>query len=123
MVYGYRVYLVMTPQTGLVISADSESAIASRTVASEPGIEAAIRYAAAHGKNVAIAEQAFDNLKIEAADALVALHGVSANVLSQTASGYPQNQIVFVDAHNNCTTADANLRQVRDDESKIFSIL
>lgn len=73
MVLDYRVYLVMTPQTELVIVSDPESAIASAWVRWEPGIQAAITYAVNRGKDVTAAQQVFDDLKTQLNDALAAL--------------------------------------------------
>ena len=75
MVFDYRVYLVMTPQTDLVIVADTETAVASGGVRWEPGIQAAITYAGNHGKDVAQAQQALDDLKTQLTDALAQLQG------------------------------------------------
>ena len=123
MVFEYRVYYVMTPQTDLVVVADTETATASNVVKWEPGIQAAIDYEAAHGKDVEKAQQALDDLKIQLDDALAALNGVSATVLAQTPAGYPGNHAVFVSARNSCATAFGDLGHARTDLATILSVL
>jgi hypothetical protein len=123
MVYDYRVYLVMTPQADLVVVADTESAVASVGVRWEPGIQAAITYAANHGKDVAQAQQALDDLKTQLTDALAQLQGLSATVLAQTPAGSPGNHAVFVTARDKCQAAFANLQDARKDLATILSAL
>lgn len=123
MVFTYRVYYVMTPQTELVVVADSETSIASNVVKWEPGIQAAINYEAAHGKDVAKAQQALDDLKIQLTDALGTLNGVSSTVLAETPAGYPGNTAVFVGARNNCAAAFGDLAHARSDLGTILSVL
>jgi hypothetical protein len=123
MVFYYRVYYVMTPQVELVVVADSETAIASNVARWEPGIQAAIDYEAAHGKDVEKAQQALDDMKIQLNDALAALNGISATVLAQTPAGYPGNHAVFVSARNSCETAFGDLGHARADLATILSVL
>jgi len=123
MVFTYRVYYVMTPQTELVVVADTETGVASDVVRWEPGIQAAITYEAAHGKDVAKAQQALDDLKVQLTDALGTLDGVSSTVLAQTPSGYPGNHSVFVAARNSCADAFSDLAHARADLGTILSVL
>jgi hypothetical protein len=123
MVFNYRVYYVMTPQTELVVVSDTETAIASSVVRWEPGLQAAINYEAAHGKDVTEAQEALDDMKIQLTDALGTLAGVSSIVLAQTPSGYPGNHAVFVSARNSCATAFADLGHVRADLGVIVTVL
>lgn len=123
MVFTYRVYYVMSPQTELVVVADTETGIASGIVRWEPGIQAAITYEAVHGKDVAKAQQALDDLKVQLTDALGTLDGVSSTVLAQTPSGYPGNHAVFVAARNRCADAFSDLAHARADLGTILSVL
>jgi hypothetical protein len=123
MVFDYRVYLVMTPRADLVIVADTESAVASVGVRWEPGMQAAISYAANHGKDVAQAQQALDELKTQLTDALAQLQGLSATVLAQTPAGSPGNHTVFVVAKDKCQAAFGNLQDARQDLATILSVL
>ncbi len=123
MVFTYRVYYVMTPQTELVVVADTETGITSNIGRWEPGIQAAIDYEAAHGKDVALAQQALDDLKVQLTDALGTLDGVSSTVLSQTPQGYPGNHAVFVDARNSCAAAFGDLGHARTDLGTILRVL
>ncbi|MGO9342356.1 MAG: hypothetical protein ACLP6E_07530 [Acidimicrobiales bacterium] len=123
MVFNYRVYYVMTPQTELVVVADTETGVASDIVRWEPGIQAAITYEAAHGKDVAKAQKALDDMKAQLTDALGTLDGVSSTVLAQTPSGYPGNHVVFVAARNRCADAFSDLGHARADLGTILSVL
>jgi hypothetical protein len=123
MVFGYRVYLVMTPKADLVIVSDTELAIASAVGRWEPGIQAAITYAAGHGRDVASAQQAFADLKAQLSDALATLQGVSATVLAQTPAGSPGNHAVFVEARNKCETVSGELSAVRQDLATILNAI
>jgi hypothetical protein len=123
MVFTYRVYYVMTPQTELVVVADTETAVASNIVKWAPGIQAAISYEAAHGKDVAKAQLALDDLKTQLTDALASLNGVSSTVLAQTPAGYPGDHPVFVSARNSCATAFGDLGHARSDLGTILSVL
>ncbi len=123
MVFTYRVYYVMTPQTELVVVADAETGIASNIVRWEPGIQAAISYEAAHGKHVTLAQQALDDLKVQLTDALGTLDGVSSTVLSQTPQGYPGNHAVFVAGRNSCAAAFGDLGHARADLGTILRVL
>jgi hypothetical protein len=123
MVFAYRVYLVMTPKADLVIVSDTESSIASTVGRLEPGIQAAITYAADHGRDVASAQQAFADLKTQLSDALATLQGVSTTVLAQTPAGSPGNHAVFVEARNKCETVSGELRLVRQDLATILNAL
>lgn len=123
MVFGYRVYLVMTPKADLVIVSDTESAIASALERWEPGIQAAITYAADHGRDVARAQRAFAGLKTQLSDALATLQGVSATVLAQTPAGSPGNHAVFVEARNKCETVSGELSAVRQDLATILNAI
>lgn len=123
MVLTYRVYAVMTPQTELVVVSDTANVIASSVVEWEPRIQAAIDYQAAHGKDVAQAQQALDDLKTQLTDALASLNGVSSTVLAQTPAGYPGNHAVFVSARNSCATGFGDLGRARADLGTILSVL
>ena len=113
----------MTPKTELVIVADTETAVASNIVKWEPGIQAAINYQAAHGKDVAKAQQAFDDLKIQLTDALAKLNGVSATVLAQTPAGSSRKPRRVRSARNSCATAFGDLGHARLDLATILSVL
>jgi hypothetical protein len=123
MVFDYRVYLLMTPKTDLVIVSDTESAITSTVGRWEPGIQAAITYAADHGRDVAGAQQALADLKTQLSDALATLQGVSATVLAQTPAGSPGNHAVFLEARNKCETVSGELRTVRQDLATILTVV
>jgi len=122
MVFDYRVYVVMTPQTELTIGADDETYVEDRFVALEPVIAAAIQNAKAHGKDVTAAEAAFDDLKSQVGAAQSETHGLSVQLLQQEPHGYPANWQVFLaartsesNARTDLHTAYADAEQIRED--------
>jgi hypothetical protein len=119
MVFNYRVYVVMTPQTHLTIVADRETAIEQTIVNLEPAINTAILNAQAHGKNVQAAEQAFTDLQNQVSSAQGQTNGQSSQLLSQTPQGYPANWTVFLDARTNLTNARNDLRAAYTDARQI----
>src|SRR5580692_9518193 len=75
MVYNYRVYVVMTPQTHLTIAMDDETYIEGVFVNLEPKIATAIQNAQAGGKDVTAAQAAFNDLKSQVSTAQGATNG------------------------------------------------
>jgi len=122
MVFAYRVYVVMTPQTHLVIVADREIYIEGLFVNLESTIASAIQNAQGHGKNVTAAEAAYSDLQGQVSAAQNATNGLSAQVLAQTPQGAPGNWQVFLaartsitNARNDLHTAYADAMQVKTD--------
>jgi hypothetical protein len=122
MVFDYRVYVVMTPQTHLTIVIDEETSIEGVFVNLEPQVASAISSAQAHGKNVTAAQAAFDDLKSQVTAAQGDTNGQSALVLAQTPPGFPGNWPVFLaartnatNAHNDLHTAYGDVQQIRSD--------
>jgi len=115
MVFDYRVYLVMTPQTDLVIAADTESAVTTSVQSLYPTITAAIQSAQSSGKNVSGAQQAYSDLQTQVSAAANGVADVSAAVLAQTPTGYPGNASVFQGARSSVDAAAAHLRTADDD--------
>ena len=105
MVYDYRVYVVMTPQTHLTIVTDDETYIEGVFTNLEPTIATAIQNAANSGKDVTAAQAAFTDLKSQVSAAQAETNGQSAQVLAQTPTGYPGNWQVFLAARTNATNA------------------
>ena len=123
MVYDYRVYVVMTPQTDLTIGADDETYVESRFDALEPAISSAIEEAKADGKDVTAAEAAFDDLKNQVSAAQGDTNGLAAQLLAQTPHGYPGNWQVFVAAHTSELNARTDLHAAYADAERIKSDL
>ena len=96
MVLDYRVYVVMTPQVHLTISADTETSLAGTLAGLEPNIQAAITAAGAQGKNVAAAQQAFADMETQVTSAQQDSAGISATVLAFTPASYPACWSTFV---------------------------
>jgi len=125
MVFDYRVYVVMTPQTDLVIANDTAVSVVSSFAALEPTIAGWIQYAQGHGnKNVADAQAAFADYqaKVTAAGSL-ATASQSATLLAQNAAGYPGDESVFLQARTNLSNAHNDLYTARADLAKIITDL
>ena len=120
MVYDYRVYVVMTPQTHETITADDETYVDGQITSLEPTVEQAIAWAKAHGRDVSGADEAFTDLQNQCNAASTAISGTSATLLAQTPAGYPGNASVFVVAHTQETAARNDLKAAYADLSQIF---
>jgi len=119
MVYDFRVYVVMTPQTHLTIVMEDETYVESVFVNLEPQIATAIANAQAAGKNVTAAQAAFADLKSQVTSAQGETAGQSATILAQTPSGYPGNWQVFLAARTNATNAHSDLHAAFTDAQQI----
>jgi hypothetical protein len=123
MVFTYRVYVVMTPQTHLTIVLDDETAIEGVLTNLEPKIATAIQNAQAAGKNVTAAQAAFNDLKNQVSTAQAATTGQAALVLAQTPSGFPGNWPVFTTARTDAANAHTDLHAAYTDFQQIRSDL
>jgi hypothetical protein len=119
MVFNYRVYLVMTPQTHLTIVVDDETYIEGVFVNLEPQIATAIQNAQAAGKDVSAAQAAFSDLKSQVSTAQGETSGQAALLLAQTPTGYPGNWQVFLTARTDATNAHTDLRAAYADAERI----
>ncbi len=119
MVYNYRVYVVMTPQTHLTIVTDDETYIEGVFTNLEPTITTAIQNAQNSGKDVTAAQAAFTDLKSQVSAAQTETTGQSALLLAQTPPGYPGNWQVFLGARTNLTNAHTDLHAAYADAEKI----
>jgi len=119
MVFNYRVYVVMTPQTHLTIVTDDETYIEGVFVNLEPQIATAIANAQAAGKNVTAAQAAFGDLKSQVSSAQGETAGQSAQILAQVPSGFPGNWQVFLAARTNATNAHSDLHAAYADAQQI----
>lgn len=115
MVYDYRVYVVMAPQTHLTIAADDAAFVDAKLTALEPRVEQAIANAKAKGKDVSGAEAAFADFQSQVSTAGSAVSGLSATLLAQTPQGYPGNKSVFQGAKSTLGTARNELHQAYQD--------
>ena len=119
MVFNFRVYVVMTPQTHLTIVADDETYVEGQLANLEPVIAQAIQNAQAHGKDVTAAQAAFTDLKSQVSAAQSATAGQAAQVLAQTPAGYPGNWPVFLTARADLVSAHTDLHSAYADAQKI----
>jgi hypothetical protein len=121
MVYGYRVYLVMTPQTDLVIANDA--AIHAEGILSnlETTISGTIQRAKTKGTNVTAAQAAFADYETNITAAQGLTSGQSATVLAQSPPNYPASRAVFSQARSDVTDAAHDLRSARNDLNQIVN--
>lgn len=119
MVFTYRVYVVMTPQTRLTVVMDDETYIEGVFVNLEPQIANAIADAQAAGKNVTAAQAAFADLKNQVSSAQTETAGQSSQLLAQSPGGYPGNWQVFLAARTNATNAHTDLHAAYADAQQI----
>jgi hypothetical protein len=123
MVLDYRVYVVMTPQVHLTISADTETALVAQVTAIEPPLQAAIAAAQAQGKDVSAAQAAFTDLQAQVATASKDSAGISATVLAFTPASYPACWSTFVSERGSLTTGAQALRAADRDAHAIVNDL
>jgi hypothetical protein len=123
MVRNFRVYVVMTPQVRLTVSADSETSIAGQLAGLEPQIQAAIAAAQKNGKNVAGAQQSFSDLQTQVTNAQSASGNVSGPVLAFTPSSYPGCKTTFVADVTSLQGGRADLRKADADLHTIVADL
>ena len=119
MVFDYRVYLVMTPQTHETVVADRETGITARLTALEPTVQAAIDWARQGGKDVTEAQSQLADMQARLSAATATLSGLSVTLLAQTPSGYPGNAAVFLTGRTDETNARNDLRSAYADLAAI----
>ena len=115
MVFDYRVYVVMTPQTHETIVADRETDIAGKLTGLEPTVQSAIAWARQHGRNVTDAQSDFADMQARLSSASSALTGLSSTLLAQSPAGYPANAGVFLTGRTDETNARNDLRSAFGD--------
>jgi len=123
MVRNFRVYVVMTPQVRLTVSADSETSIAGQLAGLEPQIQAAIAAAQKNGKNVAGAQQSFSDFQTQITNTQSASGNVSGPVLAFTPSSYPGCKSTFVADVASLQGGRADLRKADTDLHAIVADL
>ena len=124
MVYTYRVYMVMAPQTDLTVATDTETGVAAYIQTLYPKIAAAIQAAQNSGNpNAGAAQASFTDLQSQVTAAQGAVSGLSAQLLAQNPSGAPGNSGVFTSARNSVTTARGDLKAARADIKQIMTDL
>ncbi|MGA2521677.1 MAG: hypothetical protein ABSG81_12780 [Acidimicrobiales bacterium] len=119
MVFNYRVWVVMTPQTHFTVVADDETFIEGQFASFEPTIAEDIQNAQASGKDVTAAEASFTDLKNQIAAAQSATSGQDATLLAQTPQGAPGNWSVFLAARSSLASARNDLRAAYNDGLQI----
>jgi hypothetical protein len=123
MVSDYRVYVVMTPQVHLTITADSETALGGRITGLEPQITAAIAAAGNAGKNVTAANRALAGLESQVGAAEHASSPIPSQVLGFTPASYPGCWPAFKADVGSLHTGRAALRRADSDLHVIVAFL
>ena len=118
MVFTYRVYMVMTPQTHLTIAADDETYIESDLTGLEPRIGSALEKSMPGGERSA-AEATYEELENELSQAQTLTGGLAAQILSQTPAGAPGNWQFFLQARSSLTDARIDLHAAYADALQI----
>lgn len=121
MVYDYRVYLGMTPQTDLVIANDAAIHAEGVLTNLETTISGAIERAKTRGTNVTTVQAAFADYQSNVTAAQGLTSGQSATVLAQSPPDYPASRAAFSQAHSNVTDAAHDLRTARNDLTQIVN--
>lgn len=119
MVFSFRVYIVMTPQTHLTIVVDDETYVEGVFTNLESTITNAIAAAKAQGRDVTAAQGAFNDLQTQVMAAQSETSGLSSTVLAQTPAGAPGNWQVFLSARTSATNARNDLRVAYGDLAQI----
>lgn len=116
MVVDFRVYALVARQVNITACSTGSLFGATAATNAEPRIEARIQQAAAHGKNVSGAQQAFTDLQGRLASATQALSGIDVNqVLAQQPSNYPGDASMLQGDIATMKQADTNLKVARTD--------
>jgi hypothetical protein len=123
MIYDFRVYLVMTPQTDLVIADDATLHAESVFSDLEAVASHRIQSASAQGTEVSGAEAALSDYQTRVTAAQGLTSGQSAALLAQTPQGYPGTRLVFGPARANVLGARNDLRAARNDLALIVHSL
>jgi hypothetical protein len=123
MVFDYRVYLVMTPQTDLVIANDD--AIHAEGVLSQLGtaVSAAIGRDRSRGGDPTAAQGALTDYQDDVTAAQALTSGQAATVLAPTPADYPATRTVFMQVRTNLTSAVRDLHEARNDLARIIGYL
>ena len=119
MVFSYRVYVVMTPETDLVIATDTANALDTKLASWETPIGNHIDAAKSRGKDVTDAQAAFSDYQAQVSAVQSLLDGQSATLLALTPAGYPGNTTTIRQARTNLHTARTDFRAARADLLRI----
>ena len=109
MVYDYRVFLLMTPQTHLTVTSDDETYVEGDLSTLVPDITQAIANAHVQGRNTDDAQSALADLEAQLTAASGETNGESSVLLQQIPQGYPGNWQVLLSARTNETNARNDL--------------
>lgn len=122
-VTGYRVYVLVGPQTHEVEAADAGLAGATSLTGAEPALLLAIQVAQHAGKDVSGAQAAYADLTAKVTAAQGLLRPVPASVLALTPAGWPGDVTTVQADRQSVVTAGADLAAAAHDVSEISSDL
>lgn len=124
MVTGFRVYVLAVPQVRATVAVDAGTARAAKITADLPKIQARIAKAAQSNKDVAAAQQAFNDLQTQVTTATNALSTVSVSqLLAQAPADYPADESQLQADVSAVKTAVSAWKAARSDLSTIRSAL
>jgi fructose-specific component phosphotransferase system IIB-like protein len=123
MVYDYRVYMVMTPQTDLVIVNDEVIHAEGLLAGLESTISTHIQSSKANPTKLSDAQSAFADYQAKVTAVQSLTSSQSATLLAQTPQGAPGNRSVFLQARNNLANEYNDLHVARSDLAGIISDL
>jgi len=123
MVLGYRVYLLMTPQTDLVILNDALTHAEGVVNGLETRISGGIANAQRLGRDVSGAQSAFADYQTQVSTAQGLTSSQSSTLLALTPQGYPGSAAALVQARANLSNARDDLHAARADLSQIIQDL
>jgi len=123
MVFDYRVYLLMTPQTDLVILNDAVTHAEGAVAGLETRISGGIDNARRLGRDVSGAQSAFADYQTQVSAAAALTSSQSAALLALAPRGYPGDATTLVQARTNVSNARNDLHAARSDLSQIIQDL
>lgn len=115
MVYGYRVYLLVTPQTHLTIVADHEAYTDGALASSMPAITQSVSSHAGQGKRASASKSSLEQAALEVAAAQSAINGLDTTLLEQTPPQYPGDAPVLMGAQSSEVSARGYLNSAKKD--------
>lgn len=116
MVVDFRVYALVARQVGITVHSSQALFAATTATNAEPRIEARIQKAAANGKDVSGAEQAYADLQSQLSSATQDLSGIDVGeLLAQQPSDYPGDASMLKGDSTTMAQAGTALKAARTD--------
>ena len=122
-VTGYRIYVLVGPQTRLTVVADRLVWVSSKLDDVAAKLQKAIDAAKARGKDVTAAQKALNDMKAQDATARTEAVAVPDKVLPLQPSGYPENRSVLLSSRDSLRSSRAHLAAAIRDAKAVVSAL